>query len=344
MDKTNFNPNAAAAANGNYFGMPYSIDEAPVVLVSVPWDATTSYKPGSAKGPAAIIKASTQLDFYDFDVEDAWKIGIATLPVNALIEVLNNRTRPLAERVISNLEADGEPIDTYAELEAVNEASEVINSEVHHITLELLKKGKLVGLVGGDHSVPYGFIQALSEQQPGFGILHIDAHADLREAYEGFTYSHASIMFNVLKLEGVKKLVQVAVRDQCEDEVNLVSSNEKIIQYDDYLLSAAEFEGKPWGKQCLEIITKLPENVYISFDIDGLSPELCPNTGTPVPGGLSFQKAVYLLVKLVESGRRIIGFDVSEVAPGNDDWDANVGARIIYKLCNLMHLSNHSTD
>ncbi len=200
----------------------------------------------------------------------------------------------------------------------------------------------MVGIVGGDHSVPYGFIKALSELKPGFGILQIDAHADLRDAYEGFTFSHASIMYNALKLNGIKKLVQVGVRDECEDEINLVAKNELIVQYDDYLMAAAEFEGKNWGKQCVEIISKLPERVYVSFDIDGLSPEFCPNTGTPVPGGLSFQKAVYLLRKLVESGRKIIGFDVSEVAPGKDEWDANVGARIIYKLCNLMYLSNNS--
>jgi agmatinase len=342
MAKTSFNPNAAAVANGNYFGLPYRVEEAPVVIVSVPWDVTTSYRPGTARAPEAIIDASSQLDFYDFDVQEAWKIGIGTLPVDVEIEALNDATRPLAERVIAQLERGGDPAEVAQELDKVNEASLILKHKVYQCTSELLKKGKLVGLVGGEHSVPFGFIQALSECQPEFGILHIDAHADLREAYEGFTYSHASIMYNVLKLKGVTKLVQVAVRDECEDEINLVSANDQIVQYNDYLLSSAEFEGESWGKQCMKIISKLPERVYVSFDIDGLSPELCPNTGTPVPGGLSFQKAVYLLLKLVESGRRIIGFDVCEVAPGDDDWDANVGARIIYKLCNLMHLSNTS--
>lgn len=341
MEKTNFNPNAAAVANGNYFGLPYGIDEAPVVIVSVPWDVTTSYRSGTSKAPAAIIAASLQLDFFDFDVKEAWKIGIGTLPVDFEIETLNNKTRLLAENVIAHIERGGDSKAIAQELATVNEASAILNHKVYQSTSELLKKGKLVGLVGGDHSVPFGYIQALSEIQPGFGILHIDAHADLREAYEGFTYSHASIMFNVLKLKGVKKLVQVAVRDECEDEINLVSSNDRIVQYDDYLLAAAEFEGKTWGQQCVEIVANLPERVYVSFDIDGLSPGLCPNTGTPVPGGVSFQKAVYLLRKLVDSGRRIIGFDVSEIAPGTDEWDANVGARVIYKLCNLMYLSNN---
>ncbi|NWJ51598.1 MAG: agmatinase family protein [Bacteroidetes bacterium] len=340
MEKNDFNPNAAAVANGNYFGMPYTVDEASVVLISVPWDVTTSYRPGTSKGPEAIIAASPQLDFFDFDVEDAWKIGIGTLPIDTEVKFLNEAMRPLAEKVISHLENGGDQSAISADLATVNAASLLLNQKIFQSAKQLLQKGKLIGLIGGEHSVPLGFMHALAELNPGFGILHIDAHADLRQAYEGFTYSHASIMYNALKLEGISKLIQVAVRDECEDEVKLISSDDRIVQFDDYLLAAAAFEGKTWKELCTEIVRYLPQNVYVSFDIDGLSPELCPNTGTPVPGGLSFQKAVYLLRQLVESGRTIIGFDVTEVAPGEDEWDANVGARIIYKLCNLMYLSN----
>ncbi|MDP4290091.1 MAG: arginase family protein, partial [Bacteroidota bacterium] len=246
MNKTNFNPNAVAVANGNYFGMPYDVDVAPVVLVSVPWDVTTSYRPGTAKAPQAIIDASSQLDFFDFDVEGAWKIGIGTLPPDPAIATLNDQMRPVAESIIAHLENGGDSSVVNKELTVINEASSVINRKVYDCTHALLKKGKLVGLVGGEHSVPFGFIRALAELQPDFGILQIDAHADLREAYEGFTFSHASIMFNALKLKGVKRLVQVGVRDECEDEINLVASNDQIVQFDDYLLAAAEFEGKSW--------------------------------------------------------------------------------------------------
>lgn len=339
MEKKDFNPNVAAVANGNYFGMPYTVDEASVVLISVPWDVTTSYRPGTSKGPEAIIAASPQLDFFDFDVEDAWKIGIGTLPIDPEVKFLNEAMRPLAEKIIFHLENGGDQSEVSEDLATVNAASLLLNQKVFQITKELLQKGKLLGLIGGEHSVPLGFLRALSESNPGFGILHIDAHADLRQAYEGFTYSHASIMYNAIKLEGISRLIQVAIRDECDDEVSLVNSNDKIVQFDDYMLAAAGFEGKTWGELCVEIVSHLPQCVYVSFDIDGLSPELCPNTGTPVPGGLSFQKAVYLLRKLIESGRQIIGFDVTEVAPGKDEWDANVGARIIYKLCNLMYLS-----
>ena len=105
-------------------------------------------------------------------------------------------------------------------------------------------------------------------------------------------------------------------------------------------MDVALFEGRTWDSICREMIQELPDKVYISFDIDGLDPKLCPNTGTPVPGGFSFQQAMYLIRKVVESGREIIGFDLCEVAPGDEgDWDANVGARVLYRLNNFMNLS-----
>jgi agmatinase len=219
-----------------------------------------------------------------------------------------------------------------------------INCKIYEQTSEWLNKGKLVGLVGGDHSTPLGFIKALGERHPGMGILHIDAHADLREAYEGFRYSHASIMYNVLKeVEAVSKIVQVGIRDYCDDEVALVEASEgRVVQFDDYLMAAARFEGKSWAEQCDEIISHLPEKVYISFDIDGLSADNCPGTGTPVTGGLGFNQALYLLDRVTKSGRQIVGFDLVEVAQDDKDgeWNANVGARMLYKLCGLILKSN----
>ncbi|MFR5870708.1 MAG: arginase family protein [Alistipes sp.] len=145
-----------------------------------------------------------------------------------------------------------------------------------------------MGLVGGDHSVPLGLIRAVAERNPGVGVLHVDAHADLRRAYEGFTYSHASIMYNVLnEAAGVSALVQVGVRDLCDDEARLASADARVRLFDDYALSAAKFGGESWNAVCDRIIACLPEKAYVSFDIDGLAPEYCPHTGTPVPGGLS---------------------------------------------------------
>lgn len=183
-------------------------------------------------------------------------------------------------------------------------------------------------------------MHALAEKHAEYGILQIDAHADLRNAYEGFTYSHASIMFNALKLPQVKKLVQVGIRDLCQGEAELVDqSNGRITTFYDYKIKNKLYEGNSWQKQCKKIIAQLPQKVYISFDIDGLDPKLCPATGTPVPGGFEFEEAVYLIKTLVQSGREIIGFDLCEVAPGDSEWNGNVGARLLYKLCNWMAVS-----
>lgn len=347
MEKKEYNPSDVGCNNGNYFGMPFNTEESALVLVSVPWGVTASYGGGQSYAPDAIIGASVQLDFYDPVSPDEWKKGIATAPIDYSLQDMDSLLRIDAKKVIKFLEEGG----TLLEREMVpmrrarvNGGSEEMNQKVYDQTSEWLNKGKLVGLVGGDHSTPLGFIKALGERHDAFGVLHIDAHADLREAYEGFTYSHASIMYNVLQeVESVKKIVQVGVRDYCDDEVALVAGSEgRVVQFDDWRLAAARFEGITWAEQCRKIVELLPEKVYVSFDIDGLSAELCPGTGTPVAGGLSFHQAVYLLDSVLRSGRRIIGFDLVEVAPrgDEDEWDANVGARMLYKLCGLILKSN----
>ncbi|MDP3436951.1 MAG: arginase family protein, partial [Bacteroidales bacterium] len=132
----------------------------------------------------------------------------------------------------------------------------------------------------------------------------------------------------------ISQLTQVGVRDFCQEEAEFINTDPRIRCFTDMELKRNAFEGKNWKKQCEDIVSSLPVNVYITFDIDGLSPDLCPNTGTPVPGGLTFREVDYLLYLLAISNRRIIGFDLCEVAPGkSDEWDANVGARVLYKLC-----------
>ncbi|WP_317175203.1 agmatinase family protein [Hymenobacter qilianensis] len=203
-----------------------------------------------------------------------------------------------------------------------------------------LDAGKAVAVLGGDHSTPLGYIHALAERHEEFGILQIDAHCDLRPAYEGFEYSHASIMYNALQLPQVKKLVQVGIRDFCQQEAELAErSNGRIIMFPERFLREELYGGKSWRKECKKIIAQLPQKVYISFDIDGLDPKLCPGTGTPVPGGLEFEEALYLIRMVVRSGREIIGCDLNEVAPGDTDWNGIVGARLLYQLCNWMAVS-----
>ncbi|MDR1985134.1 MAG: agmatinase family protein [Prevotellaceae bacterium] len=349
MDMKNFNPNDLGLPNGNFFALPYSVDESDIVLISAPWDVTTSYRAGTANAPSRIVDASTQIDLYDTDVENAWEIKIGTHQYNEEIFIKSTELRKKAETIIKYLEHGGNVKDIFIsnKLRSINKASEYLNNWIYEQAKTYCEQGKIAGIVGGEHSVPFGLIKLLSEKHSNLGILHIDAHADLRHAYEGFEYSHASIMYNVItKCKNISKLVQVGIRDFCSDEADFIANSNKIKSYTDFYISDQLFSGEQtWKSICNEIINDLPENVYISFDIDGLSPDLCPNTGTPVPGGLSFQQAHYLLRTLSKSNKRIVGFDLCEVAPNpdndNDEYDANIGARILYKICCLTHLSNN---
>lgn len=332
-----FDANGVGVANGNFFSLPFTANDSKVVLVSIPWDVTVSYGHGTAKAPAALLEASSQIDLYDSSAPDAWRKGIATQSVDNTIEQLSNATRPIAEQVIEHLENGGEYIDVAELIEQVNKASRQLNDIVYNSVSELLNSGKIVGIVGGDHSTPYSLIKALGERYNNFGILHIDAHRDLRVAYEGFEYSHASVMQNVLRdVESMTSLVQVGVRDFCDQEQQLAEQSDRVTSFEDMTLAREQFEGRSWGDQCREIIDKLPEKVYVSFDIDGLAMSYCPHTGTPVPGGLSYNQAVYLLEQLATSGREIIGFDVVEVSPSDESViDLATGVRILYKLCGI---------
>ncbi|HEY6063783.1 MAG TPA: arginase family protein, partial [Chitinophagaceae bacterium] len=228
-------------------------------------------------------------------------------------------------------------------LKEVNEGSAFLNNWVYEQTKVLLEKNKLVGVLGGDHSTPLGYFKAIGEKHGEFGILQIDAHLDLREAYEGFNYSHASIMYNALKeIKELKLLVQAGIRDFGSDEwENVNNSNSRVVTYFDKDIRKRQYEGQSWKQVAEEIVSKLPQKVFISFDIDGLDRKLCPFTGTPVPGGFELEQVFYLFSKVLASGRTIVGFDLNEVGIGGDtDWDANVGARVLYKLCNLLVTSN----
>lgn len=335
-----FDPNGVGLKNGHFIGLPFDEEDAEIILFPVPWDVTVSYDDGTCTGAQNILQASSQLDLYDPDVPDAWKMGIYMRHLDLVWLNRNEELRPVSDAYIDFLENGGDPQADHSMLgiqEEINNACLALKTWVYHETSKLLKDGKKVGIVGGEHSVPLGYLEALAKYHDEFGILQIDAHQDLRDAYEGFTYSHASIFYNALKIKQVTKLVQVGIRDYCEEETELVrQSNGRVVVWYDQQLKEDSFEGRSFKDRCARIISDLPEKVYISFDIDGLHPTLCPNTGTPVPGGLDYFEAVYLLKMVVESGREIIGFDLCEVAGIQNEWDGNVGARILYKLCNLM--------
>ena len=332
-----FDPSGPAASDG-MFGLPTSTDEALVVLVPVPWEATASYGRGTRSAPDAILRASWQVELYDVDTGRPYEHGIAMLPPDREISAANERASAAAERVIAaGAAAAGDAALTPAIAE-VNELGAWLNERVAAAVGRSLDRGRLVGVVGGDHSVAFGAIAAHARRHAhaGLGVLHLDAHADLREAYEGFRYSHASVMERVLaELPEVSKLVSVGLRDLCEQEhERIVGSGGRIAALFDAELAARLFDGEPFARIVQGVVSELPADVYVSFDVDALDPALCPHTGTPVPGGLSFQQAVACLAAVARSGRRIVGFDLCEVAPGpaGDEWDANVGARLLYKL------------
>ncbi len=330
---------------GSLFGLPFTPQTGSLVVVPVPWEVTVSYHTGAVHGPGAILKASSQVDLFVRDIPDAWRFGISMLPVPELLIDESNKLRTLSAEHIRKLDQHQNVPATDPLLIKINESCETLNVYVKSVTQQLIKAGKMVALIGGDHSAPLGFLRTLSEHYERFGILQIDAHADLRKAYQGFTYSHASIMYNALKLGSVKKLVQVGIRDYCEEEmIKIHRSKGRIMTFFDDEIKSAMYVGKTWDAISDEIVEALPDHVYISFDIDGLDPKLCPNTGTPVPGGLEFQQASYLIKKLVAAGKKIIGFDLSEVAGSSgSDWDANVGARMLFQLCNSMIVSRKET-
>ena len=341
-----FDPSQPGLADESIFGLPFTAEESDIVIIPVPWEVTVSYGAGASDGPETILDASFQVDLHHQEFPELWKLGMYLDLSTETAQWADDsvRFKALAQPIIQALE-NGEKVENNLglkrDLDTINNACHELNEAVKAKTLHWMAKGKKVVLLGGDHSTPLGYYQALATQHDDFGILHIDAHMDMRRAYEGFEYSHASIMYNALQIPQISKIVQVAIRDFCEQEVEVVMvEKSRVLVHTDMDLKEATFKGVTWEAQCEAIVKALPQKVTISFDIDGLSFWYCPNTGTPVPGGITFEQATYLLSKLAESGKEIIGFDLVEVAPGDDDWDGNVGARMLYHMCGVLAKNN----
>lgn len=337
-----FDPNGTGKP-GNLFGLPFDEETSELIIIPVPWEVTVSYGAGTADGPEAILEASSQVDLYVRDIPHAWKLGLTMLPVSKGLKQENSKYRDLAVSYIHWLESsEGDSIESSLKVipKAIDDVCEKLHIYIKSEARKYLNQGKMVALLGGDHSTPLGLIRALAEDYSDFGILQLDAHADLRDSYENFMYSHASIMYNALQIPEVTRLVQVGIRDYCEEEVRVINKyGDRVQVYFDEDIQKHLLEGHSWKAVCDSIIKNLPANVYISFDIDGLDPRFCPNTGTPVPGGMDYQQVIYLIKALVKAGKKIIGFDLVEVSPGDGEWDANVGARLLYQLSNYMAVS-----
>ncbi|HXB94584.1 MAG TPA: agmatinase family protein [Puia sp.] len=344
-DLTTFDSNGASNPKNNIFGLPFKEEDARLIILPVPWEVTVSYGAGTSRACEHVFHASMQVDLYDAETNDAWRQGLYMRQPDKKVLMKSDYLRKEAELYI-DFTSKGEVLEKNSfmckSLKEINEGSANLNKWVYEQTKALLEQDKLVGLLGGDHSTPLGFFKAIAEKHGDFGILQIDAHCDLRKAYEDFTYSHASIMYNALhEIPELKRLVQVGVRDYSLDEWDFIrNSNYQVITYFDKDIKERAFEGGSWKDIAEEIVSHLPDKVYISLDIDGLDPKLCPNSGTPVPGGFETEQVFYLIRKIMQSGRKLIGFDLVEIGVGESDWDANVGARVLWKLCNLLVANN----
>ncbi len=337
-----FDPNTTGNTGNNIFGLPFSPGNARVVFIPMPWDASVSNFEGTSAGPSKIFEASFQIDLIDHFAPEAWKQGFAMEAIDPSIEKLNRDLRRKSAQIINFLEAGGridEKPSFQLSIDEINNSCEALCIELEQKSLIYIKNNQIPVVVGGDHSVPLGLIRALGRAWPGFGILQIDAHADMRHNYQGFNHSHASIMFNTLKTNGVSKLVQVGIREICPEEAQTISHNSlRVNTFYDRDIQNRLFEGETWSAICHEIVSHLPHEVYVSFDVDGLDPSLCPGTGTPLPGGLSFNQAVYLLETILNQGKKIIGADLVETGPTNID--GIVSSRLLFKLAGMIVKSN----
>ncbi|HBW48233.1 TPA: arginase [bacterium] len=322
---THFDPDAPAINEG-IFGLPPKKDPQ-IAVIPVPWEATTSYRRGTRNGPKRLFDASMQVDLFDIDSGPVWQRGIEWSGINPIIEELCGRAKADSVRCI---ESGGK--DTSAALR-VDLLAEKVNEIVADSVKSHLGKKQIPAVIGGEHSVSFGAIKAFSDlSKEKIGILHIDAHSDLRPCYESFKWSHASVMHNVLEFcPNVGCIVQVGIRDLGKVEFDRIKKEKNRLKtFFDSKLAKELARGRSWLSLVEEVISALPKNIWISLDVDGLDPAYCPETGTPVPGGLSFRELV-ILFEEVSKVRKISGFDIVEI--GDSEWDGNVAARLLYKLC-----------
>jgi agmatinase len=266
-----------------------------IAILPAPYEATTSYGKGTAKGPMAILDASHYVEFFDEEMnrELCFELGICSLKE---LDFKNKKGAKALQHIYKNVK-------------------------------KLIDDGKFVITLGGEHSISTAPIQAHYDSYPNMSILHFDAHSDLREEYEGSKYSHASFAARVS--EFTTDIVQVGIRAQCKAEYDFIKEK-GIKTFYAYEIRNGKY-GYDWDSK---IIDSLKENVYITFDVDFLDPSIMPSTGTPEPQGFYWDETVKLFKKLSQK-RKIVGFDVVELSPRKDfSFPDFLTAKLIYKMLN----------
>ena len=268
-------------------GVPADPAAAAAAIIPVPYDLTSTWRKGADRGPAALLDASGTIELYDIETDsEPWKRGIVTLP-------------PILH--------DGGP--------------EELAERVRAATAEILSRGAVPVVLGGEHSVTIGAVEAAADAFPGVGVLQIDAHGDTRESYEGSTHNHACVMARARER---CPIVQVGIR--------AVDASEMPGLDPDRVFWAHEIAGRGDSGWMDEVVELLPETVYLTIDLDAFDPSLLPATGTPEPGGLSWYE-VNELVRRVARERRIVGFDVVELLPLAGEHASDfIAAKLVHRV------------
>ena len=274
----------------NFLGSSTSYKDAKAVILPVPYEGTVSYGKGTANGPKAIIEASRHMELYDEEIgiNTAEKIGISTLK-----ELNVKKDKPEAM------------------LEKVKKAVKIVADDK-----------KMPVILGGEHSISSAPVEILKERYNNLSVLQLDAHADLRNRYNGTIYSHACIMHRILDLD--VPFVQVGIRSVCEEDTRVIKRKKIPVFW-----AKDIYNNNNWFDKA---ISKLSDNVYVTIDLDVFDPSIMPSTGTPEPGGLTWYNVINFL-KEVAKQKNIVGFDVVELAPNKDNIAPDfMAARLVYKM------------
>ncbi len=284
----------------NYAGIPdefAQLEKSKVVLIPVPYDGTSTWGKGADKGPEALLEASENMELYDIETDtEVYQQGVY-----------------VAEAV--------------AELSS----PEAMVGSVHKRTKEYIKRNKFVTLVGGEHSISIGSIRAFNECFDNLTVLHIDAHADLRESYDGTPYNHACAVYEASQSTN---LVQVGIRSMDAIEMTLMDTEKTFFAHE---MVADEY----WMDKVVELLT---DNVFITFDLDALDPSILPSTGTPEPGGLLWYETLEFLKQVFEE-KNVVGFDLVELCPNEHDRSSNfLAAKLYYKMLSYKFMNEDIGD
>lgn len=258
--------------------------QAPTVILPIPFDKTSTWLKGADKGPAAIIEASCYLEFYDIETDsEVFKKGIFT----------------------------AKPIHAASSTTLIKKTASAVS--------KYLQDKKFVVALGGEHSVSIGVIQSYAKQYKDLSILHLDAHADSRDAYEGSRYNHACVIARAREFTG--NIVSVGIRSMDASERAGIDNKRMFFAHTIH-------DSDKWIKRAVNLLT---DNVYITIDLDVFDPGIMPSTGTPEPGGLGWYQVMKLLSS-VSKTKRIVGFDVVELCPSHDKAPDFLAAKLIYTL------------